>query len=651
MFKRMKLAHQLNIAFGAILALLITLSIFAYVGLSGGFDNFASYRGLARDTNLAGRIQANLLMVRLNVLKYFSDNNPQVLREYHTRLAKTEEFLTIATKEIENPTRAQKIKESINLLASYKQAFAQVIDLISQRHKVVDAELNPNGLAMRKDFTEFLDDAKAKNYQEELYYIAKAQEALLLGRLYVSKFLVTNAEQDYQRALQELESNLPPYIAELANLVQGEHQQTLLAKYQQHKLAYVGALKNVFAIIQKRNDLIDNTLNRLGSQIADKLEDVKLSVKQEQDSLGPQAQYYAESMANIVAVVSLLSILLGGLLSWYLAKVIRRPIGGEPKEIAKITQKVSQGDLTIAFNNTEQATGIYRSTAQMTSSLRSVISSIANTGNAISGSADQVLTIAAKTTAASEEQRSKTATVATAVNEMSCSIQDVAKLAAESASAAEQAIVKAEQGKTTVDSSINAIESLAGQVEKAVKVIESLAANSHNIGSVVDVIQGISEQTNLLALNAAIEAARAGEHGRGFAVVADEVRGLAQRTSESTSEIQQMISRLQAGASEAVTVMKQSKTAADDTVQNSAATAQSLQSILQQISAINDMIIRLAASVEQQASVAEDINTNIAEISEAATESSTGARNTSTSAEDLTQNAQTLQNLVGQFRL
>jgi methyl-accepting chemotaxis protein len=287
----------------------------------------------------------------------------------------------------------------------------------------------------------------------------------------------------------------------------------------------------------------------------------------------------------------------------------------------------------------------------MAANLRKVIGGIIDTGNSITESAAHVAVISAQTTKSSEDQRIKTAAVATAINEMSYSIQEVAKLASQSAKAAEDARLKAHKGKETVDATIGAIQSLATQIENAVSVIQSLADNTNNIGTVVEVIHDISEQTNLLALNATIEAARAGEQGRGFAVVADEVRSLAQRTRESTSEIQEMISNLQLGAKEAVTAMTKSKSEADNTVGSSSQTSLSLEGILAQITGINDMNIQVATSVEQQAQVAECINGNITQISQAANDSADGAKDTSISAEGLTKNATNLQQLIKHFSL
>jgi methyl-accepting chemotaxis protein len=182
-------------------------------------------------------------------------------------------------------------------------------------------------------------------------------------------------------------------------------------------------------------------------------------------------------------------------------------------------------------------------------------------------------------------------------------VQEVARNATEAAKAASHSDEEAQNGQAVVDRTINAIDALASEVDRAANVIHRLEQDSDKIGTVLDVIKGIAEQTNLLALNAAIEAARAGEQGRGFAVVADEVRTLASRTQQSTAEIQQMIERLQAGAQEAVSVMEDSRSRASDSVSSAQSAGQSLESITRSVASITDMNTQIASAADEQSAL------------------------------------------------
>ncbi|MGD8593954.1 MAG: methyl-accepting chemotaxis protein, partial [Gammaproteobacteria bacterium] len=230
-------------------------------------------------------------------------------------------------------------------------------------------------------------------------------------------------------------------------------------------------------------------------------------------------------------------------------------------------------------------------------------------------------------------------------------VQEVARNATEAANAASHSDEEAQKGQAVVDRTINAIDALASEVDRAANVIHRLEQDSDQIGTVLDVIKGIAEQTNLLALNAAIEAARAGEQGRGFAVVADEVRTLASRTQQSTAEIQQMIERLQAGAQEAVSVMDDSRSRAADSVSSAQSAGQSLQSITGSVASITDMNTQIAAAADEQSAVAEEVNKNIVNINHAAERAADGAKQTSAASNALAGLAQDLQALVGQFKV
>jgi methyl-accepting chemotaxis protein len=250
-----------------------------------------------------------------------------------------------------------------------------------------------------------------------------------------------------------------------------------------------------------------------------------------------------------------------------------------------------------------------------------------------------------------QQQLTETSQVATAMSQMSASVAEVASNTANAATAAEAANHAAAEGRDVVQSTISAIEKLADEVEAGATLIGHVEKESESIGSVLDVILGISEQTNLLALNAAIEAARAGEQGRGFAVVADEVRSLAQRTKDSSEEIQNMISNLQNGTRDAVQAMKQGQDQARSSVEQAGLAGQSLETIGESVNSIHDLSVQIANAVEEQSSVAEEINRSIVNINDVAEQTATGAQQTSTASDDMARLAEQLKELVGRFKV
>ena len=259
--------------------------------------------------------------------------------------------------------------------------------------------------------------------------------------------------------------------------------------------------------------------------------------------------------------------------------------------------------------------------------------------------------IASLMAAGTREQFSRTDQVATAMQEMSATAQEVARSAAMAVSSANSVNQETLSGRSLVESQVGSIQRLAGEIDQSVAAINRLASDSASISQVLDVIKGIAEQTNLLALNAAIEAARAGEQGRGFAVVADEVRTLAKRTQQSTAEIEQMILRLQGGVDAAVKAMGSSHHTADGTVNESAQVQQALENILGAVGMIVDQNQQIAAAAEQQTAVAHDIDQNIVEINQAGERTAEGASQTERASRELGAQVTQLKRLIGAFRV
>lgn len=349
--------------------------------------------------------------------------------------------------------------------------------------------------------------------------------------------------------------------------------------------------------------------------------------------------------------LGLLAAVIGLLLVWLMARSVTRPILGVAYMLEDIAS--GEGDLTrrLAYAKQDELGQLASGFNRFLDKLQPIIGEVKSSVQDARNTADQSAAIAAQTSAGMEQQYRQVDQVATASHEMSATAQDVARSAAQAAHAARDADEATRQGLKVIDQTTGSIDNLAADMSSAMLQVEGLAVSSEKIGSVLEVIRAIAEQTNLLALNAAIEAARAGEAGRGFAVVADEVRNLARRTQESVEETRQVIEHLQSGTQEVVSTMSSNHRQAQNSVEHVSQAVTALRRIGEAVTVISDMNLQIASAAEEQSAVAEEINSNVATIRDV-TESLSGQANESARvSQSLNSLANQQQRLMDQFRV
>ncbi|TRX76676.1 methyl-accepting chemotaxis protein [Pseudomonas mangiferae] len=345
----------------------------------------------------------------------------------------------------------------------------------------------------------------------------------------------------------------------------------------------------------------------------------------------------------------IVAILLTVLLAWLLIRSIVQPLAAA----LAVADEIAKGDLSRAIQSSsrDEAGRLMTSLGRMQTNLRDTIREISNSSTQLASAAEEMTSVAEESSRSLHQQNAEIEQAATAVNEMSAAVEEVARNAAAASESARRSSESAAIGNQRVRDTLQAIHRLSAQVEGTSTQIVGLAGQAQSISTVLSVIRSIAEQTNLLALNAAIEAARAGEQGRGFAVVADEVRALAHRTQTSTLEIEQTISAIQAGTEAVVTAMQQSSTQTQNT-QNAADDAgNAIEAITRAIEEIDERNSQIATASEEQSHVAREVDRNLVSIRDLSMQSSSGASQTTQASAELTRLAVALNKLVAKFRV
>ncbi|MBV7493977.1 methyl-accepting chemotaxis protein [Pseudomonas sp. NPDC086112] len=422
------------------------------------------------------------------------------------------------------------------------------------------------------------------------------------------------------------------FATTLDNYMQAQSQMLDLSR--QNKLEEMRALINTR--IKEGTDQMGEQLNKL----------VALNAADAKAASAKAGEHYSEAFIGIVTVAVMAS-LLTVLLAWLLTRSILTPLN----RAVLAAETIAGGNLSkvIEVDGNDEPARLLGALAAMQTNLRKTIEQIAGSATQLGAAAEELSTVTQEASRGLQQQNNEIEQAATAVNEMTAAVEEVARNAVSTSEASNQSTQAAREGRDRVVETVDAIQTMTHDVQNTALMIEGLATQGRDIGKVLDVIRAIAEQTNLLALNAAIEAARAGEAGRGFAVVADEVRALAHRTAQSTQEIEKMVAGIQNGTGEAVSSMQQSNQRTQSTLEMARAAGIALEQITQSIQLINERNLVIASASEEQAQVSREVDRNLVNIRDLATQSAAGANQTSAATHELSRLAVDLNAMVARF--
>lgn len=440
----------------------------------------------------------------------------------------------------------------------------------------------------------------------------------------------------------------------LESVVNSDTGKSLLKDVLEKRSAYVNSYMAVLKLIEegdKKNATKEllTTVRKTQSAYFTSLDKMVEYQSKGVETAAKNADKTARNSKLLIIVV----LVVASILSIVSAVVIVKGITGPVAELVSANESLANKDLTVAINvqRKDEIGQLAESSRRVIESLRQIINQVSDTSSQIASASSQLQTTAEQIATGAEEVASQTSTVATASEEMAATSCEIAQNCSMAAEASRQSSDSAAHGGTIVQETISGMNRIADRVKSSAGTIESLGARSEQIGAIIGTIEDIADQTNLLALNAAIEAARAGEQGRGFAVVADEVRALAERTTKATKEIGEMIKAIQSETKAAVRSMEEGVTEVERGTVSSQRSGEALEMILQQIGEVTTQINQIATAAEEQTATTSEITMNVQQVTEVVHQTACGANETATAASQLASNAQNLEDLVKQFRL
>jgi methyl-accepting chemotaxis protein len=493
------------------------------------------------------------------------------------------------------------------------------------------------------------------NWLPSVISVGRMTQDMLRIRALTLRLLVNtdaSAQQQNRARIDEIKAGLGKAQEHYASLIVLPEERTLLDRYQGLERQYMSLQAQVTQLategrIEAAAALVNGEMNQFADQMTATLNDL-IELNNHHAGIATNLAEAVYSGARIWVIgLLVIALTLTVVLALALTRSIVRPLG----QSLQVAETVATGDLTpqITVQGDDEPARLLAALKSMQQSLRETIGRISDSASQLASASEELSVVTEDATRGLQQQSQEIEQAATAVNQMTAAVEEVASNAVATSEASRESDRIARQGREQVRATVTAIEALANGVAGNAEEVGQLAQQVHDISKVLDVIGSIAEQTNLLALNAAIEAARAGEAGRGFAVVADEVRALAHRTQSSTQEIEQMIVAIRSGAERAVQGMQHSDAQARSTLDGAHAAGEALEAIAGAIGQINERNLVIASASEQQAQVAREVDRNLTTIRDLAHQSSAGAEETSAASQALSRLAVDLNTLVQRF--
>ncbi|MBK5352034.1 HAMP domain-containing protein [Pseudomonas sp. TH41] len=646
-FANLGMAKKMGVGFVLVLlltALVAGIGVWSLQTISHRFD------GLKQMSSL----NSGLLKVRLLEQEYALHGNPKTADALHEGV---DGLIALATQlKAASAANVPVMNDVEQSLGAYRKAFDEFVSLSQAKDLALEmASWSVSSVANNLDVLQagLADDGayalKESEGKDGSQFLEQASQVGQVSRLMLQAMNEARVRLDQSRKgddsagqgkIEQADQALTQ-AGQLKTTVKDEGYQTVLNEVTGHIGSFSEKLAEYTGLLAQEKTVYEQ-LHQRAAQVVERVDQAYVA-----EDLSMQAELKKNSLLIIGS--SALALLVGLIAALVITRLIVAPL----RSVIRVAQQIAAGDLsaTVEVTRRDEIGQLMQAMQQMGAGLSSIVSGLQAGIEQLASSAQSLSAVTEQTNLEVSSQKEETEQVATAMNQMTATVHDVARNAEEAAQAAQTADGKVESGQQVVRQSMARIEQLADSASSASSSIESLSAEIQNIGTVLSVIKSVAEQTNLLALNAAIEAARAGEQGRGFAVVADEVRALAKRTQQSTEEIERLVSALRSAAQSSVQQIQSSGELVKLAVSDALQTESALGSIAAAVSLIQQMNQQIAAAAEEQSSVAEEINRSVTSIRASADQSSLAMQGNAASSIELAQLGIELKGMVGHFRL